>query len=56
MNYTLSYDRASAVAALFESRGVPAAALIIVGHGAGHPVAAGGSGLNRRVIVVIESP
>ena len=56
MNYTLSYDRASAVAAFVESRGVPAASLIIVGHGAGHPFAAGGPGLNRRVTVVIESP
>ena len=56
MNYTLSYDRASAVAAFFESRGVPATSLIIVGHGADDPVASGGSGLNRRVTVVIESP
>jgi len=55
MNYTLSYERASAVAAFFESRGVPAASLIIVGHGAGDPVVSGGSGLNRRVTVVIEA-
>ena len=56
VNYTLSYDRASAVAAFFESRGVPATSLIIVGHGADDPVASGDSGLNRRVTVVIESP
>ena len=56
MNYTLSYDRASAVAAFFEAHGIPAAALIIVGHGAGDPLASGGSGLNRRVTIVIESP
>jgi len=55
MNYALSYKRASAVAAFFESRDVPATALIIVGHGAGDPVAPGGSGLNRRVTVVVES-
>ena len=51
----LSYDRASAVAAFFESRDVPAASLIIVGHGAGDPVASGGSGLNRRVTIVTET-
>ena len=56
MNYTLSYNRASAVGAFFEARGIPAAALIIVGHGAGDLLASGGSGLNRRVTVVIESP
>jgi outer membrane protein OmpA-like peptidoglycan-associated protein len=55
MNYTLSYERASAVAAFFEARGVRAASLIIVGHGAGDPVGSGGSGLNRRVTVVIET-
>ena len=49
VNYTLSYDRASAVAAFFESHGVPATSLIIVGHGASDPVASGDSGLNRRV-------
>jgi outer membrane protein OmpA-like peptidoglycan-associated protein len=43
------------VAAYFESNGVPASSLIIVGHGASDPVAAGDSGSNRRVIIVIES-
>jgi outer membrane protein OmpA-like peptidoglycan-associated protein len=56
MNYTLSYQRASAVAAFFEAHRIPAASLIIVGHGAGDPVIRGGSGLNRRVTVVIETP
>lgn len=56
MNYALSYRRAAAVAAFFQARDVPAASLIIVGHGASDPVASGGSGLNRRVTVVIESP
>jgi len=55
MNYTLSYERASAVAAFFEARGVPATSLIIVGHGASDPVDSGGSGLNRRVTIVIET-
>lgn len=54
LNYALSYRRASAVAAFFESHGVPATSLIIVGHGASDPVASGRSGLNRRVTVVIE--
>ena len=56
MNYTLSYERASAVAAFFEAHRIPAASLIIVGHGADDPVTSGGSGLNRRVTVVIETP
>ena len=55
-NYTLSYSRATTVASFFESRGIPASALIIVGHGAGDLVAAGSSGANRRVTVVIERP
>ena len=54
INYTLSYERAAAVAAFLESHGVPASSLIIVGHGASDLVAPGSSGLNRRVIVVIE--
>ncbi len=53
-NYTLSYDRAAAVASFLEARGIPASALIIVGHGASDLVAARNSGLNRRVTVVIE--
>lgn len=48
-NYVLSFERATAVAHFFESQGVPAASLIIVGHGA-----SGTSGANRRVLVVIE--
>jgi len=55
-NYALSYSRATAVASFLESRGIPASALIIVGHGAGDLVAAGSSGANRRVTVVIERP
>ena len=55
-NYTLSYDRAAMVASFFEARGIPATSLIIVGHGASDLVAAGSSGLNRRVTVVIEKP
>ena len=55
MNYTLSYSRAAAAAGFLESRGVPAAALIIVGHGAGDLVGSGRSGANRRVTVVIET-
>jgi outer membrane protein OmpA-like peptidoglycan-associated protein len=55
-NYTLSYQRAAAVATFFESRNVPASALIIVGHGVSDPVAPGSSGDNRRVTVVIEAP
>jgi len=48
-NYVLSFERATAVAHFFESQGLPAASLIIVGHGA-----SGTSGANRRVLVVIE--
>jgi outer membrane protein OmpA-like peptidoglycan-associated protein len=55
-NYTLSFDRAAAVASFFESHGIPASALIIAGHGASDPVRAGNSGANRRVTVVIERP
>lgn len=55
-NYTLSSERASVVASFFESQGIPASALIIVGHGARDLVAAGSSGANRRVTVVIERP
>jgi outer membrane protein OmpA-like peptidoglycan-associated protein len=55
-NYVLSYQRATAVAFFLESRGVPAFSLIIVGHGATDLLAAGGSSLNRRVVVVIQNP
>jgi outer membrane protein OmpA-like peptidoglycan-associated protein len=55
-NYALSYGRASMVASFFESHGIPGSALIIVGHGASDLVAAGSSGANRRVTVVIERP
>jgi outer membrane protein OmpA-like peptidoglycan-associated protein len=55
-NYTLSYDRAAMVASFFESHGIPASALIIVGHGASDLIGAGNSGVNRRVTVVIEPP
>jgi outer membrane protein OmpA-like peptidoglycan-associated protein len=55
-NYTLSFDRAAMVASFFESHGIPASALIIVGHGASDLVGAGNSGANRRVTVVIERP
>jgi outer membrane protein OmpA-like peptidoglycan-associated protein len=53
-NYTLSYDRASMVASFFESHGIPASSLIIIGHGASDLIGAGSSGANRRVTVVIE--
>ena len=53
-NYTLSYDRAAAVASFLEAHGIPASSLIIVGHGASDLVAMGSSGQNRRVTVVIE--
>jgi outer membrane protein OmpA-like peptidoglycan-associated protein len=55
-NYALSYARAAMVASFFESHGIPASALIIVGHGASDLIAAGNSGANRRVTVVIERP
>ncbi len=55
-NYRLSYARAAAVASFLEARGIPASSFIIVGHGANDLVAAGPSGANRRVIVVIEEP
>jgi outer membrane protein OmpA-like peptidoglycan-associated protein len=53
-NYILSYQRATAVADFFESRDVPAASLVIAGHGATDLVGSGASGANRRVLVVIE--
>jgi len=53
-NYILSYQRATAVADFFESNGIPAASLIIVGHGATDLAGSGASGANRRVLVVID--
>jgi outer membrane protein OmpA-like peptidoglycan-associated protein len=55
-NYLLSYARAAAVAGFLEARGIPASSLEIIGHGATDLVAAGPSGANRRVVVVIEEP
>jgi outer membrane protein OmpA-like peptidoglycan-associated protein len=55
-NYLLSYARAAAVAAFLKAHGVAGSSLDIVGHGASDPVAAGPSGANRRVVVVIEVP
>jgi outer membrane protein OmpA-like peptidoglycan-associated protein len=55
-NCLLSAARAARVAAFFESRGIPASSLDVVGHGASDLVAAGPSGANRRVVVVIEEP
>jgi outer membrane protein OmpA-like peptidoglycan-associated protein len=55
-NYLLSYARAAAVAAFLEAHGIPASSLDIIGHGATGLVAAGSSGANRRVVVVIAEP
>jgi outer membrane protein OmpA-like peptidoglycan-associated protein len=55
-NYALSYERAAAAAVFFESKGIPASSLLIVGHGASDPVAPGTSPDNRRLTVVIETP
>jgi outer membrane protein OmpA-like peptidoglycan-associated protein len=55
-NYLLSYSRAAAVAAFLEAHGIPASSLAIIGHGSNDLVAAGPSGANRRVVVVIEDP
>ena len=55
-NYLLSYERASNVAFFFESHGLPGSSVVIVGHGTSDLVASGGSGQNRRVVVVIEKP
>jgi outer membrane protein OmpA-like peptidoglycan-associated protein len=55
-NYRLSYARAAAVAAFFETHGIQASSLAIVGHGSSDPVAPGPSSANRRVVVVIEEP
>lgn len=55
-NQKLSENRAAAVAAFFEARGISAAALLVVGHGATGLVAPGASPDNRRVVVVVEEP
>jgi outer membrane protein OmpA-like peptidoglycan-associated protein len=55
-NQQLSETRAAAVAAFFEARGISAAALLVVGHGATGFVAPGASPDNRRVVVVVEEP
>ena len=55
-NQQLSENRAAAVAAFFEARGISAAALLVVGHGATSFVAPGASPDNRRVVVVVEEP
>ena len=55
-NYTLSYQRAAVVAQFFESTGIAASSMIIVGHGATDLVGSGASAANRRVLVVIEEP
>lgn len=55
-NQQLSENRAAAVAAFFEAHGVPASALLVIGHGASDFVAPGSSPDNRRVVVVIEEP
>jgi outer membrane protein OmpA-like peptidoglycan-associated protein len=56
INYFISYARAAKTASFFEAHGVPASSLAVVGHGASDPVAAGSSGMNRRVVVVLELP
>jgi outer membrane protein OmpA-like peptidoglycan-associated protein len=53
-NYALSEARAFAVARFFESRGISAFSLLVVGHGATDLVAPGPAAANRRVVVVIE--
>ena len=55
-NQELSENRAAAVAAFFETHGISAAALLVVGHGATSFVAPGASPDNRRVVVVVEEP
>lgn len=55
-NQVLSQERASAVAAYLQARGIPRSSLVVVGHGASDLVAPGSSGSNRRVVVVIEEP
>lgn len=53
-NYDLSYQRAENVARFFESHGVPATAMIIVGHGPTDSFGSASPDANRRVLVVTE--
>jgi outer membrane protein OmpA-like peptidoglycan-associated protein len=55
-NQVLSQERAAAVSAYLEARGVSRSSLVVVGHGASDLVAPGSSGDNRRVVVVIAEP
>jgi outer membrane protein OmpA-like peptidoglycan-associated protein len=55
-NHALSEARAAAVASFFESHGVSAFSLLVVGHGATDLVGPGPAAANRRVVVVIEEP
>lgn len=55
-NYFISYARAAGAASFLEAHGVAASSLAVIGHSASDPVAAGPSGKNRRVVVVIEVP
>ena len=55
-DYKLSLARAAAVARFFESHGIPASSLIVVGHGASRLVTPRHAGTNGRVLVVIEKP
>jgi outer membrane protein OmpA-like peptidoglycan-associated protein len=55
-NQVLSQERAAAVSAYLEGRGVSRSSLVVVGHGASDLVAPGSSGDNRRVVVVIAEP
>jgi outer membrane protein OmpA-like peptidoglycan-associated protein len=56
MNYRLSWARANAVERFLEAHGILATSLNAAGHGASDLVAAGSSGANRRVTVVISEP
>ena len=55
-NQVLSQERAAAVSAYLEARGVSRSSLVVVGHGASDLVAPGSSGDNRRVVVVVAEP
>lgn len=53
-NYILSYKRATVVARFFQSHGISASSLIIVGHGPTDSFGSGSPDANRRVLVVTE--